>query len=298
MSVAASLPAALTSGSCPNLGYEGHTRWLASRDSVTGAEHRGERTKRPATVARRRLASHRARFPAGVLLRSRAIARHRKLPPAAVARMPSFCNSFLNALKGFPIEGIVRTERLVRCPACPGIRLIASQSDDAIAVIDDPYDLDPTGLGAPFVNVSDFSRLSRIHDAAGTAVVDVWDGAALVLKDVTVPAGGVLRFEYSFVGSANPNSGGPELDVAVLELEPTSGRRVSQAFADTAVLRNQNQLHTGWRPFSRRFPKGFSGTIRWICANGAIANPAAPQRSEDVVPRHPSVLLLDFVEIA
>lgn len=165
-------------------------------------------------------------------------------------------------------------------------------------MIDDPYAIDATGLRAPFVNAADFSRLSGLDDSAKTTAVDVWDGAALVLPDVTIDPGQILRFEYCFVGSANPNSGGPELDVAVLELEPTSGPTTRRVFADTGVLREGNQAHTGWRPYETRFSEGFAGTIRWICANGAIANPAAPAPATRVGTRYPSALLLDFVEIA
>lgn len=212
--------------------------------------------------------------------------------------MISFRDGFVSGLNRFAIEGIVRTARLFDVQQAPGVRLIGPQSDDAIVVIDDPYAIDGTGLRAPFVRAFDFSRLSGIRDSAGTTAVDVWDGAALVLNSVAMTAGQTLSFEYCFVGSANPNSGGPELDVAVLELEAESGHSTRQVFADSGVLRAHNQWHTGWRVFRRRFRNGFHGTIRWICANGAIANPYAPAPAASVGARYPSALLLDFVEIA
>lgn len=207
----------------------------------------------------------------------------------------TWIDEFDDGLARFRSAGVVRSASMFQTPQG---RVVGPQTGNAICIIDDPFATKADGTrssaaaGAPSYE----NRFPGLRDASNAVEVEFWDGAELSIEDVEIAPGRELQFEWCFVRGASPLGGGAELDAALLVECREGGGERPLLLADTGSLRALGREHTGWRGRGVAYPHGFRGTLRWICANGAIRNPAAPA-SSPFRKLFPSALLLDCVKV-
>lgn len=197
------------------------------------------------------------------------------------------------------------TDALPACLKTDGMFQLARsvQSADGVTVLpfsgqrflclDDAWSLDRRGRRLQPTLAHRFTDLIVESPRSGSPTIAA-DGAMLSYQGARLRKGQRLSFAWQFLAWGEY----PWNDFACFEAEPdelTQRGIERQVLMDLAELSQTGGRVSGWRLYEWEATEDFTGTLRWLVANGqAQTNLQLTQPSSDAF-SYPSVLLLDNI---